>query len=228
MVTSEEIVERTVYICLLNKAIEYGVTINPDLYLPITQESNKQYEADIKALKKFIPIFGIGNNQVRGVKTLPRITIELQGYYPGDIGVNKYIIGDKTELGYQVSEFPFETKDITIDIHLVAENQSDMRLLHNIMYDALPSRGYVKPYFNDLGEWKSSSLGPTGNLYLEVGNWYDHQDLNHGFLEKVYQYVIKDGILPEKLPEDGILTPITDISVLIQAYENQGITLKIP
>ena len=32
-------------------------------------------------LKKFIPLFGIGNNQVKGPKTLPRITIELQGYY---------------------------------------------------------------------------------------------------------------------------------------------------
>ena len=196
MVNAEEIVERTFYICLLQTALKKGLTLNPEDYLPLSQENEKRFQADKDAMPKFIPIYGIGNNQVKGAKTCPRITIELQGFYNGDIGVNKYIIGDKLESGnYQASEFPYETKDITLDIHLVSNTQADMRLLHNI--------------------------APTGNLFIEIGNYYDHPDESHGLLEKVYQYTCKDGILPEKLAEEGELVPIQDISVLMGLIEKQ-------
>lgn len=222
MVNTEEIVERTFYICLLTTALKRKLTLNPDDYLPLSLENEKRFKEDSEALKKFIPIFGVGNNQVKGAKTCPRITIELQGFYNGDIGVNKYIIGDKLENGnYQASEFPYETKDITLDIHLVANTQQDMRLLHSIMYEALPSRGYVRPYYNDPEEWGDGKVAPTGNLYIEIGNYYDHPDESHGLLEKVYQYICKDGILPEKLAGEGELVPITDISVLLGTVEKQ-------
>lgn len=232
MVNSEEIVERTFYISLLSTMLEMGLTLNPEDFLPLSQENEKRFQEAIKGMKKFIPLFGIGNNQVKGPKTLPRITLELQGYYAGDIGVNKYIIGDKLEDGnYQASEFPYETKDITIDVHLVSQTQSDMRLLHTILYTGLPARGYVRPYFNDLEEWEKGRLAPTGNLFIEIGNYYDHPDVEQGILEKVYTYVCKDGILPEKALGEGILTPIKDISVLIgllEQNENEMLELKVP
>lgn len=231
MVNSEEIVERTFYISLLSTMLEMGLTLNPEDFLPLSQENEKRFQEAIKNMKKFIPLFGIGNNQVKGPKTLPRITIELQGYYAGDIGVNKYIIGDKLEDGnYQASEFPYETKDITIDVHLVSQTQADMRLLHTILYTGLPARGYVRPYFNDLGEWDKGRLAPTGNLFIEIGNYYDHPDVEHGILEKVYTYVCKDGILSEKALEEWTLTPIKDISVLIgllEQNENEMLELKV-
>lgn len=151
-------------------------------------------------MPKFIPIFGIGNNQVKGAKTCPRITIELQGFYNGDIGVNKYIIGDKLEGGnYQASEFPYETKDITLDIHLVSNTQADMRLLHSIMYEALPSRGYVRPYYNNLEEWEDGRVAPTGNLFIEIGNYYDHPDESHGLLEKYISTLVRMVYYPRSL-----------------------------
>ena len=232
MVNSEEIVERTFYISLLSTMLEMGLTLNPEDFLPLSQENEKRFQEAIKNMKKFIPLFGIGNNQVKGPKTLPRITLELQGYYAGDIGVNKYIIGDRLEDGnYQASEFPYETKDITIDVHLVSQTQADMRLLHTILYTGLPARGYIKPYFNDLEEWDKGRLAPTGNLFIEIGNYYDHPDVEHGILEKVYTYVCKDGILLEKPLEEDILTPIQDISVLIgllEQNENEMLELKVP
>mgnify|MGYP001112008898 CR=1 FL=1 len=220
MVNTQEIVERTLYICLLSTAPKMGYTLNPDDYLPLSQENEKRYHTDIEALPKFIPIFGIGNAHVRGPKTVPRITMESEAYYPGDIGVTKYIIGDKLEDGnYQVSEFPFETRDISIDIHLVSNTQNDMRLLHHIMHKALPVRGYVRPYFNDLASWENGRLKPTGNLFLEIGNYYDYPDDSHGLLEKVYTYTVKDGIIPQEDIPDGVIQPIQDISVLIGAYD---------
>ena len=34
----------------------------------------------------------------------------------------------------EYTQFPYETKDITIDVHLVSQTQADMRLLHTILY----------------------------------------------------------------------------------------------
>lgn len=231
MVNSEEIVERTFYISLLNSALKRGLTLNPNDYLPLSPENESKFKSDRGSMEKFIPIFGIGNNQVRGAKTCPRITLELQGYYPGNIGVEKFDL-DKSDKGnYHAVEYPFETKDITIDVHLVSNLQSDMRILHSLMYEALPSRGFLKPYYNDLEEWRSRKLGPSGNLYIEVGNYYDHSDVEHGILEKVYQYTCVDGLLEEKIPGDMEIIPITDISVLIGLNEDQErdmLNLHIP
>ena len=90
MVNLEEIIERSFYIALLHETLKRGLTINPDDYLVDglpTESTADQFEQDKKAIgKKFIYIFGIGNNLVRGPKDCPRITIELNAYYPGDIG----------------------------------------------------------------------------------------------------------------------------------------------
>ena len=56
------------------------------------------------------------------------------------------------------------------------------------------------------------SFGVT--CYIEVGNYYDHVDTEHGLLEHVYQYKISDGVVSDETM-DMDLIPIHDISVLI-------------
>lgn len=85
---------------------------------------------------------------------------------------------------FNLVEYPFETKDISIDIHLVAKNMVELRLLHNIMYRALPARGYIRPYLNNWDEWVNQRILPSGNLFIEIANWYDYNDKEHGLLEK--------------------------------------------
>lgn len=231
MVNLEEIIERSFYIALLHETLKRGLTINPDDYLVDglpTESTADQFEQDKKAIgKKFIYIFGIGNNLVRGPKDCPRITIELNAYYPGDIGTEKFSV-EESEENFDVIEYDYTTKSTNLDIHLVANTQQEMRLLHDIMYRALPAKGYLKPYFNDYGAWKNTPMGATGNLYIEVGNFYDHPDLQHGLLEKVYTYEVSDGLILEEVVSQGEIVPIKDISVLIQPEGTDGVELNIP
>lgn len=44
MVNTEEIVERTFYICLLQTALKKGLTLNPEDYLPLSQENEKGFK----------------------------------------------------------------------------------------------------------------------------------------------------------------------------------------
>lgn len=230
MVNLEEVIERSFYISLLHETLKRGLTINPDEYLvngEPTEKTADQFEKDKQAIgKKFIYVFGIGNNLSRGAKECPRITIELNAYYPGELGTEKFSVEEAKE-NFDVVEYDYTTKSTNLDIHLVANTQQEMRLLHDIMYHALPAKGYIKPYFNDYEDWKSTPIGATGNLYIEVGNFYDHPDLQHGLLEKVYTYEVSDGLILEEVVSQGEIVPIKDISVLIQPECTDGVELNV-
>ena len=231
MVNLEEIIERSFYIALLHETLKRGLTINPDDYLVNglpTETTADRFEQDKKAIgKKFIYIFGIGNNLVRGPKDCPRITIELNAYYPGELGTEKFSV-EESEENFDVIEYDYTTKSTNLDIHLVANTQQEMRLLHDIMYRALPAKGYIKPYFNEGKALNKTKVSSTGNLYIEVGNFYDHPDLQHGLLEKVYTYEVSDGLILEEVVSQGEIVPIKDISVLIQPECTDGVELNIP
>lgn len=215
MVSTQEIIERSFYMRLLSVALKNNLTLDPANYLPATRQSLARFEADKKAMEKFIYIFGTGNNQVKGPKEVPRIVLNLQSYYPGHIGVERYMIDDEDKENPQVWETSYTSRDLSIDVHLVANNQDDLRLLHNIMYKALPSVGYIAPYISGTTqEYMATKISSTNNIFIEVGNYYDHQDLDHGLLEKVYQYTATDGILP--VDGSGIdVVPIKTIDLII-------------
>lgn len=206
------------YMNLLAVALKAGVTIDPDDYLNSsglpTKETEARYLADKAKIKKFVYIFGIGNNQVRGPKEVPRITLDLQGYYPGVIGMERFQLDDTDKEHPRMIETGYNTKDIVMDVHLVSKTQQDMRMLHSIMYRALPTQGYIKPYKGNKDEFMNSGLQRSENIYIEVGNYYDHVDTDHGLLEHVYQYKISDGVVSDEIL-DMDLVPIQDISVLI-------------
>lgn len=210
--TPEEIVERTFYMSLLSTALVNGLTLDPDDYLPVSNSSQKKLQEDMASMSKFIYIFGVGNNQSRGPKIVPRITLELQGYYPSTFGIDTRRIDrvDGKTVLVETDSFP---RDTVIDVHLVTNNQEDMRLLHSIMYTALPSRGYIKPFNGSKEEYYSSSMGPSNNMFIEIGNFYDKQELQHGLIEKVYSYTIHNGVLPERVVTE--VPTITDISMSI-------------
>lgn len=223
MVSSQTIIERSIYCSILNTAVSLGYSLDPESYYPISTENSARFISDkqkvIEAKGKFIAIFGIGNNQSRGIKECPRITLESKGFMPGDMGLPKQIL-EKTDNNFFVSEFPFEAIDQYIDIHLVANTQDDMRLLHTILYSSIPQRGYVKPY-------NLEEVPFDGNIFLEISNFYDLPNTDKGIMEKVYEYTVKDSILEElisELPEP--IVPIDSMEILLSS-SSVGMTVNI-
>lgn len=198
---------------LLRVALENGLTLDPDQYQPVNQETINRYNQDKSKLKKYVHIFGIGNNHSRGPKEVPRITLELQGYYPSAFGIEKLGL-DNIGTKSRVIEYDVCPKDTIIDVHLVSENQEDMRLLHSIMYAALPSRGYIPPFTGDKAQYFNSGVGSTNNLFISVSNFYDKDELGHGLLEKVYSYTVHNGMILERLVDE--ISNINQISVEVQ------------
>ena len=116
------------------------------------------------------------------------------------------------------------------DIHLVANNSHDMRTLHQIMYTALPAKGYIKPFTEStISEYlKNPGLYKTGNIFLQVGNFYDHNDIDHGLLEKVYTYTCVDGLLDQKLAEGNPVSPIKEIHTDILPESSDKVSFTNP
>lgn len=211
MVTSQEIIEKSFYMALLEYTLKLGLTLDPRLY-DKTIPSAERYEMDRKQIiqekGKFITIFGAGNNQSKGMKDLfPTIVIEPKGFVPGGVGLNKYHL-DKVGSTYKVSETPFESIDQYIDVHLVSKYIDDQRLLNQIMNTVLPQRGYLKPYLYDKAPF-------SGNIFIISSNFYDATNDERGIIEKVYTWEVQDTLLAPP-QEIGSETPINTIEVDIQ------------
>lgn len=222
MVNSQEIIERSIYTAILNTAIDLNYTLDPNKYLPKTPENLRKMQNDVQSLKKFIYIYGTGNSTSKDQKITPRIVINAKGFYPGGIGLPQFLLEKRIEEGsvsFEADQVPYETIDQYIDVHLVAQNQEDLRLLHQILFWSLPHRGYIKPY-------TSKKLLTSGNIFLELGNFFDYSNINLGLLEKVYQFKVYDTLVGEKetIPTD--LVPIKSIDVFLKEYNEYLININ--
>jgi hypothetical protein len=219
MVDSQEIIERSIYCSILNVAKELGFTVDPNEYLPINTQNQQRFKEDISKLTKYIQIFGTGNNQSKDIKLTPRIVVNAKGFYPGNIGLPRQLIEKEEGVGFTVTEEPYETIDQYIDVHLVANNQDDLRLLHKILFWSIPQRGYVKPY-------NQQKFLFSGNIFVELVNFFDIPNLELGLMEKVYEFLIQDTLVLEKAQE-SYLVPIVDINLLLADYnENIHVNSK--
>lgn len=219
MVDSQEIIERSIYCSILNVAKELGFTVDPNEYLPINTQNQQRFKEDISKLTKYIQIFGTGNNQSKDIKLTPRIVVNAKGFYPGNIGLPRQLIEKEEGVGFTVTEEPYETIDQYIDVHLVANNQDDLRLLHKILFWSIPQRGYVKPY-------NQQKFLFSGNIFIELVNFFDIPNLELGLMEKVYEFLIQDTLVLEKAQE-SYLVPIVDINLLLADYnENIHVNSK--
>lgn len=219
MVDSQEIIERSIYCSILNVAKELGFTVDPNEYLPINTQNQQRFKEDISKLTKYIQIFGTGNNQSKDIKLTPRIVVNAKGFYPGNIGLPRQLIEKEEGVGFTVTEEPYETIDQYIDVHLVANNQDDLRLLHKILFWSIPQRGYVKPY-------NQQKFLFSGNIFVELVNFFDIPNLELGLMEKVYEFLIQDTLVLEKAQE-SYLIPIVDINLLLADYnENIHVNSK--
>ena len=214
MINSQEIIERSMYSALLQGAIALGYSIDPNDYLPVSESNAAQMKADIAKLKKYIPIFGTANSSSKDKKTTPRIVVNARGFYPGMVGLPREVIGKEVGLGYTANEEPYETLDQYIDIHLVALTQEDLRLLHSIMFTALPQRGYIKPY-------TAQEFLQSGNIFIEVGNFFDLPNTTLGLMEKVYEFRVYDTLIGEVEDKPVDWVPINDISVVLEKYHEE-------
>lgn len=216
MINSQEIIERSLYDAILQVAITLNCSLDPNEYLPLTPESVERCKRDKNRLDKYIAIYGTGNATSKDKKETPRIVLNARGFFPGSIGLPKNLIEKKIGIGYTAFETPSETIDQYLDVHLVASNQEDLRLLHQILFFSLPARGYIKPYY-------IKEMPADGNIFIELGNFFDVPNNNLGLLEKVYEFRVYDTLVGLN---DNLQVDMPEI-ISIEAIINNAIDLEV-
>lgn len=224
----EENLERSIYHRIRMKAIEYGYALDIRNYQLDTEgnllnETEQQkYDTDLKALqvaKGFaVEIFGYSNSQNVGKKKSASIVIDVESFLPGLTGLDTTARYESIGDG-KFAKFtgPSLTSDLFFGVKLICSKVKQLRVIHQIMVNALPRMGYIPWYYNN-------GLLADKNIMLKYDSMADVSWLDEGIIEKVYRYEILDA--HETL--DAIIS--NDISAIkeinIEINDNDNLNIK--
>lgn len=198
---TEEIIEKSVYLSIENILLREGYIPNIKLFdienadINIARAAQNSYDAAVKAIqvsKGFaIELFGYTTNQDRGVKKVPRIVIDTEGFYPGSIGKDstaQYKM-NQTGTAYNKEFDGQKTSDLYFNIYLVANNVQQIRVLHGVLSESIPRWGYIPRYVDEDTPFE---LVSDGNIFIEYISYNQSDDEDRGVIEKVYRYMTPD------------------------------------
>lgn len=231
LIDVEALLERTIYHRINNYSIELGYSLDSKLYdtlnsdINIVESETERYKNDLSnivATKGFaIEVFGTGNNQSRGTKKSPRIVIETESFYEGELGLQVADNYVKNQDGSFTKVEPVSiTNDWFFNIHLVANNIAQLRVLRYILIMTLPRRGYINWY-------TEQELGKTNNLLCRYLTQHDLDWEQEGIMEKVYRFTIPDIHVHDDILVDLEVPPIKIIHLDIEDEDQTFIDKNI-
>lgn len=161
---------------------------NPNL--EIAKLAQKSYEGAITTIKNSgkgfaIEIFNYSTTQQRGRLKPPRIIIDSEGFYPGEIGLGTSPRYNRQADGsFLKIETVEQTSDFFFNIRLISNTTKQYRVLEGVKAMTLPRQGYLK--------WYNKDFLASGNLFFKYVSFSYQNWENEGIIEKVYRYMIPD------------------------------------
>jgi len=205
LLNTQELVERTIYHSMRKHCVSRGYL--PDIYsFDQNAQGYREYLEAFSAIvddKGFaIEVFNSGPPTEREMKQVPRLILDIQGFVPGSIG------GDQSQQ-YEWSEehnkyygfiAPPTTSDLYFNIHIVASNATQDRIMNALVSLAVPRRGYL-PLYNA----EDNFLFTNFLTYVPVNEYK-----TPGIMETMIRYVCPDLIEVADIPNtDPIIPPLT-------------------
>jgi len=189
----EDSIEKSIFEALRLEMVDKFLT--PDITTYNLATDQLLWESDLKALSTTNPhgfvaeLFGASGYQANNTKKAPRIVIDPQGFFPGELG------GDTTRIYQQATPGPGNpynglarpprSANYFVNIHIVANTIKQLRILQALTALSLPRRGYIK-FYNE------PTFTFSGNLYIENIAFLDLPQTQEGVMEKVYRFMIAD------------------------------------
>ena len=183
----QEIIERSLFEAIRKELVdkEYLPDVSDTGLFPNNPTGYAAWNAAIQAIitaKGFaIELFGVGNNEDKGVKKIPRIVLESGNVLPGALGGDPLRYFEDNGTYYKSLVTPPQTTDYYLNIIMVSNTIIQSRILNNIVALGMPRRGYV-PFYND----------PTKSFFIRYLNYFEANNEDRGLIEHIYSYEIKD------------------------------------
>jgi hypothetical protein len=189
LIQVQESIERTIYEKIRLELVSTGYLpdITDNLAYPNNSVGKFEFEKAmgvIQATKGFcIELFGVGSIKSRGLKKVPRIVIKKGRLLPGGIGSPpglNYIPNPANE-NFDGVLLPQRSTDYYIDICLISNEETQDRVMNNVIGNTLTTRTYLALIDN-----------PTQRFFIEQIGYNEMADIDEGIMERVYQYQIPD------------------------------------
>jgi len=213
-----EIIERSVFLRLLEACVESGYTpdIQDSVLFPNDASGQIAYKNALRAIvaeKGFaIEIYNHGGITDKGDKEVPRIVIISENFEKGNIGYGFSITKkfDEVTQKFVPNKIPTLTSDFYYRVVLVGNKITHYRTMSSLVALALPNMGYIPP------SQPLSTPHPRQtediNLFNRRVQQFELDDVRTGTFERSYRYCISDVF--EVDPDDAVGTvPINSILV---------------
>lgn len=214
LVNAQEVIERSIYHGIRSVVVELGYL--PDIYtydlenpnITIAEAEQERYQQDLYSIKQnmgfVVELFNYSTSQQRGKLKAPRLVIETESFGIGMLGVDPTLEYEKVQGVFKKKKNADILTDLYFNIRMIAKSSKQQRLLHQVIVNALPRKGYIKKY-------TENSLRPNNNLFVRYMSYADLSWTDEGILEKVYRYQIPDVNEVERYVQAEDVAPINNI-----------------
>lgn len=184
------------------------------------------WEQDLKtieAAKKFaVEIFGESSNQSKGLKSVPRISIQSARIMPGDIGApgtTGFERNPENPEQMMKTRSDWNSSNLHYDITISVSTAKQERILNAVIAKAIGTKRYIKFY--------DSSIRPEEYMFCHQFNYFDLEGEQEGVIEKVYSYEVTDIFIfhelePQPTTLINSIEVFTDIEQLNKIATAQG------
>ena len=218
--TLQELVELTIFHNLRLEVVSQGYI--PDIFnYANTSAGYTAYQAAVTAIangtKNFaVEVYNNSNPDYKGLAKLPRIVIISELMMPGDVGgsgTREYRPIEHSST-FRVLTRPPQTVDFAFNLHVLADNAPQLRIMNAMIANSLPLRGYMPAF-------KRSGLNlDTFNFFIENVSAMPLPILkteNFAAMEYVYRYQVKDLFMIDYAQDLGTVTALNEILVKFYA-----------
>lgn len=208
--TFRTLIQRSIYEVIRLSLVELGYTPDITSYAN-TPAGYASYQADLKAIqvdKGFATeLFNQTSPRGKGLKKVPRITLEYGLVIPGDWGSEPTPAPAFQNGAYHYYREGLISMEMSFSCRVVTETTSQTRILNQAVLQALPSLSYV-PYYTDNAQTFFTEFVSHAELY----------DENLNTQESVVSYKVPDIVPEEPTPTGLVSTPIESINLTIANY----------
>lgn len=188
--TYEEI-DRTLFERLRLKIVEYGYYPDITLYLgnPTGLKAAKDALRNSLPDKQLIELFGVGNAEARGKKTLNKITIDRKSTPKGTLGgfpeiEHEKVAGPGDTYTYTKRQLPDHTRDVLYEVRLHPSTAKFSRIMSDIVGEVFGIKRYMSPVKSN------GAFDNTKSFFIEYESENDVSD--EDMLETVIRYKVRD------------------------------------
>ena len=208
--TFRKLIQRSVFEALRLNLVGLGYT--PDITTFVnTPEGFQDYNtalADIKQAKGFAAeIFNQSSPRGKGLKKVPRISLEYGAVFPGEWGSDGTPYPKLEEGSYKYYRDGLVSLEMNFICRVVVKDTIQERILNQTVLQTLPPLSYI-PYYSD----------PTNSFFVRFLSYTDLVEPTLDTQEFVYVYNVPD-INPDSPLSVGFNSvPITEINFEIQNH----------